>query len=178
VRPVVTIDPGHGGHDPGAHGPGGLLEKVVVLAISRRVRDLLLRENIDARLTREVDIFLPLHARLAAPRAACFVSIHCNGFADPAAHGTEVFHFAGRASDQRLARTMQRHLLSRLGRRDRGVKAAAFRVLKQARVPAVLIELAFITNPVEEALLGRADIQEQAARAIAEAVVEYLQEGR
>ncbi|MBT9143738.1 MAG: N-acetylmuramoyl-L-alanine amidase LytC [Dehalococcoidia bacterium] len=149
-------------------------EKVVVLAVALRVRELL-RDRVTVHMTRETDVDVPLARRLAAPNAACFISIHCNAHAMRIANGIETFRFAGgHHRNGLLAGILQRHMVARLGLRDRGVKTAAFQVLRQATVPAALVELGFISNHVEEALLESEVGQARAARAITDGVAEFL----
>ncbi len=155
-------------------GPTGVQEKVVVLAVALRVRELL-APTFNVHLTREDDVYVSLGRRTAAPNAACFVSIHCNAHAIRTANGIETFHFAmGHHRSAALAGTLQRHLVDWLVLRDRGVKTANFQVLRQTTVPAVLVELGFISNPTEEALLESEQGRERAARAIANGVLEFL----
>ncbi|HET9960171.1 MAG TPA: N-acetylmuramoyl-L-alanine amidase [Polyangiaceae bacterium] len=91
----AVLDPGHGGHDPGAIGPSGLREKDVALDIAHRAAPLLARElGISTLLTRDGDQFVPLDERTAranAFRADLFISIHCNASEDPGARGAMVF---------------------------------------------------------------------------------------
>jgi N-acetylmuramoyl-L-alanine amidase len=105
---TVVIDPGHGGADPGAKGPGGLWEKDVCLAIARALAaDLGRRPGIQTHLTRNRDVFLPLRkrTRIAAERQAdLFVSIHCNSSADRKARGTEVYFLSLRGASDPGAR--------------------------------------------------------------------------
>ena len=172
--PIVTIDPGHGGRQPGAVGPTGLLEKDVCLAVSLRVRSLL-QGQFDVRLTRDTDIDVPLARRRAIAGSRAYISVHCNAFGVAAANGTETFcRPGGTANDQRLAQVVQAEMLRALGRRDRGVKTAAFQVLRQGGVPAVLAELAFISNLVEEAILRDPRNHERAAQAIAAAIRAFV----
>ena len=173
---IITVDPGHGGRSPGAVGPTGVQEKRVCLAVALRVRELLrVRGHANCHLTRETDIDVPLNRRLPAADAACYVSIHCNAHTDSGASGTETFRFAGgHHQSGLLANVLQRNLLARLQLRDRGVKTAAFQVLRQAKCPGALVELAFISNPTEEALLESEHGQERAAQAIAAGVAEFL----
>ncbi len=95
ARKVVIIDPGHGGHDPGAIGPRGLREKDVVLDIALKVRDILSDEaSIEVSLTREADVFIPLEERTAIARnkdADLFVSIHANASPKRVARGVETY---------------------------------------------------------------------------------------
>ena len=173
--PIITIDPGHGGRQPGAVGPTGLLEKDVCLTVALRVRSLL-QGQFDVRLTRETDIDVPLARRRAIAGSRAYISIHCNAFGDAAANGTETFwRSGGTANDQRLAQVVQAEMLRALGRRDRGVKTAAFQVLRQGAIPAVLAELAFISNPAEEGILRDPRTHERVAQAIAAAIRAFVQ---
>lgn len=94
-RKVVVVDAGHGGHDPGAVGPGGLQEKEVTLDIALKVREILGREpDIGVILTRDTDIFIPLVERTAIARkhdADLFVSVHANASPNRRARGIETY---------------------------------------------------------------------------------------
>jgi N-acetylmuramoyl-L-alanine amidase len=94
VRRVV-LDPGHGGHDPGAKGPSGLLEKDVTLDVAHRAAPLIARElGIATLLTRDTDVFVPLDERTAranAFKADLLISIHCNANEDGSGHGVATF---------------------------------------------------------------------------------------
>ena len=105
---IVVLDPGHGGEDPGAIGPGGTREKDVVLQVA-----LLLRERINARadmravLTREGDYFVPLHARVQKARrvqADLLISIHADAFYTPRPQGASVFALSERGATSGAAR--------------------------------------------------------------------------
>lgn len=106
VRTIV-IDPGHGGHDPGAIGPSGLREKDVNLRIAKRLRERLIEEGKsfgieNVYLTRSSDRFIPLEERTAIARkrkADIFISIHCNGARSKKAHGIETY-ILGFTNDQ------------------------------------------------------------------------------
>lgn len=95
TKRIVVIDPGHGGHDPGAIGQGGLKEKDVVLDIAMKVREILSREpSLEVYLTRDNDIFIPLEERTAIARkkeADLFISIHANASPNRAARGVETY---------------------------------------------------------------------------------------
>jgi N-acetylmuramoyl-L-alanine amidase len=107
----VVIDAGHGGKDPGALGPSGLMEKDVVLDIAKRLRDLMQQDpRWRVTLTRDADVFIPLEARtaLANSRGAdLFVSIHANAAERPDAHGIETY-FLDLASDEQSMRVAAR----------------------------------------------------------------------
>ncbi|EOG0984588.1 N-acetylmuramoyl-L-alanine amidase [Neisseria gonorrhoeae] len=93
-RPVIMLDPGHGGEDPGAVSPGGLQEKHVVLSIARETKKQLEALGYNVFMTRNEDVFIPLGVRVAkgrARRADVFVSIHADAFTSPSARGTGVY---------------------------------------------------------------------------------------
>lgn len=94
-RPLVMLDPGHGGKDPGAIGPTGLMEKDVVLEIGRMVRDRLLADgDFEVRMTRDSDVFIPLEERTAMAnkaRADVFVSLHINASRNRSAEGISTY---------------------------------------------------------------------------------------
>jgi N-acetylmuramoyl-L-alanine amidase len=109
---IVAIDPGHGGEDPGATGPGGTHEKDVVLQIAYRLRDRINATVINgnpmrAYLTRDNDFFVPLHVRVQKARrvqADLFVSIHADAFMTPAASGASVFALSEGGASSTAAR--------------------------------------------------------------------------
>jgi N-acetylmuramoyl-L-alanine amidase len=148
--PLIIIDPGHGGRDPGACG-NGLQEKELNLKIGLALKKLLQDDNLSAGLTRGDDSFKSLNQRCELANnsnAGLFLSVHLNAAEDGEAQGMEVFHFPAGERGQKLAFAVYRELLS-LGRKGRGVKAANYFVLKHTRMPACLIECGFITNPDE-----------------------------
>lgn len=93
----VVLDPGHGGKDPGAIGPGGVLEKDVVLGVARRLAAQLTEAGYDVLLTRDSDVFIPLPERTRranAAKADLFVSIHANASPNRAASGIETYYLS------------------------------------------------------------------------------------
>ncbi|CAH2031449.1 N-acetylmuramoyl-L-alanine amidase [Trichlorobacter ammonificans] len=92
----IVVDPGHGGHDPGAVGPTGLQEKEVVLSIGLKLRELLKEElGLDVVMTRSTDVFIPLEERTAIANkvgADLFVSIHANAAPNRSAAGIETYY--------------------------------------------------------------------------------------
>ena len=111
-RPLVVIDAGHGGHDPGAIGPGGVREKDITLALTEAVRAELLRSGrVRVALTREGDRFLALQERYGVARrlgADLFISIHCDAAGSPGATGASVYTLSEVASDKEAARLAAR----------------------------------------------------------------------
>jgi N-acetylmuramoyl-L-alanine amidase len=184
---VVVIDAGHGGRDPGAAGIGGVLEKDVVLAISRRLADrLLARLPVSVLLTRADDSFVPIERRLPLEDdgAVVFVSLHANACAEPSARGLEVFFGGGQvrtastgATDSRaalLGRTISRALAARVGGVRGDARPAGFHVLVHNPVPSVLVEVGYLTHPEEAARTQDPAYQELLADALVDGVAEFL----
>jgi N-acetylmuramoyl-L-alanine amidase len=174
----IIIDPGHGGKDPGAV-ENGILEKELVLDVSKRVRELLLKENIEVIMTRDTDKYLTLEERVDIAKkhqVDGFVSVHANSFTSDSANGTEAFVRSASlpSLDQKsakLAESIHLRLLDVLGTRDRGVKKANFYVIRYNPHPATLLELGFISNPTEAALLNRK--RQDMAVAIKDGILDY-----
>lgn len=172
---LVTIDAGHGGRDTGAIGPTGLLEKDVVLDIAQRVRELLVRAGIRAIMTREADVFVELADRPRVARqqgATVFVSIHANASTRPSANGSETYYLTPQS--QVLAQMVQEELSRVPGLISRGTKTANFLVLRESDVPAVLVEVAYISNVDEEARLRQSAFRQRLAEAVGRGVQRFL----
>lgn len=105
---IVALDPGHGGEDPGAIGPGGTREKDVVLQIAHRLRDRINQQpNMRAYLTRDADFFVPLHVRVQKARrvqADLFISIHADAFFTARPQGASVFALSEKGASSSAAR--------------------------------------------------------------------------
>ncbi|BAS27152.1 N-acetylmuramoyl-L-alanine amidase [Limnochorda pilosa] len=173
---LVVLDPGHGGLDRGA-GDTDLSEKLVNLDIASRLGEALKRRGFEIAMTRSDDTFIPLWERAAlanALSADLFVSIHSNAAVDGAAEGIETYYLPKQPNNQILAQAVQRELVRTLRRKDRGVKSNNFWVLRDAEVPAILVEVSFITNPQEKELLGRETYRKEAAEAVATGIVQYF----
>jgi N-acetylmuramoyl-L-alanine amidase len=217
----VVIDPGHGGKDPGAQGQGGLAEKHVALSLAKKLRDRLRKElKLEAILTRESDVFLPLEERTVIAntrKADLFISIHTNASrnkelrgistyilnvaTDPEAAKLAAFENAvstKRISDlekilsdlmlntkisesTRLAHMAQDEMLRALhpkynGVRDLGVRQAPFYVLIGARMPSIMVECSFISNPVEAKRLASPAYQDMVATGIVNGIRSYIKQ--
>ena len=217
--PLVVLDPGHGGSDPGAIGPRGLQEKDVVLFVARDVKRIL-EERAVARvvLTRDGDTYLSLEERTRianAQNADLFISIHANASRQRDIRGVETYYLdnttdkaslrlaaienrsAGAQIDdlgqilrdlrlssnanesQILARTVQRSMTDTLRRSYRGIedlgaKGNLFFVLIGAHMPSVLVEVSYISNPVEERRLADPAYRRVIARGIVHGIEAYL----
>lgn len=108
-RPVIMLDPGHGGEDPGAIGPTGVREKDVVLAIARETRKQMERLGYHVLMTRNEDVFIPLRVRVARARAQqadLFISIHADAFTSPNPRGAGVYALSSGAATSEAARQL------------------------------------------------------------------------
>jgi N-acetylmuramoyl-L-alanine amidase len=183
-RPLIVIDPGHGGGAPGASG-NSLVEKVVVLDVARRFRDLLLADDADpagggqwaVKMTRSDDTAVSLTARSAYANslgASRFMSIHGNGFGDTSANGIETFSLSEGTPGAALRNLVQGEMISAWGLRDRGSKVANYAVLRETAMPAVLHELAFITNVTDAKKLASPAERQKAAVAHLRAIQRHF----
>jgi N-acetylmuramoyl-L-alanine amidase len=173
---LVVIDPGHGGSDPGAQYEG-LLEKDLNLKIALKVNEILESRGVKTYMTRDDDTFIPLHTRADMANnlnASLFLSIHNNAF-NSVEHGTETLYYPG-ATGSSFARIVQDTLVSALGTKDRGiVERPNLVVLNATKMPAVIAEVAFLTNTEDRALLMDDSFIQKAAEALADAVVKALE---
>ena len=220
---TVVIDPGHGGHDPGASSTLAI-EEEIVFDIAIQLKQLLEDEGIGVVLTRDRDTFHTLEERstFAAPHRNLFVSIHANAAPNPSASGIETWVFGhpldpslidqairengggaiGEALTQEalelisstdaksdllkneqlryscaLAQIVQDGMVEATGANDRGVRQNAFYVISTARIPAILVEVGFVSNEDEGSKLATADYQGKLATALADGIEEFLAGG-
>jgi N-acetylmuramoyl-L-alanine amidase len=198
---TVVLDPGHGGRDKGAVSPRNVYEKLMVLDIAKRVRNHLEARGLNVVLTRETDTALALSDRCKKAAAAggdLFVSIHGDKAASPSVNGAGCFilslpgHYSTHSygsgtppsasypgnkhdpANAALALRIQQHLVKATGQSDRGIKRARFQVLREAPCPAVLVEVAFLSNPQEEAMIIDPNGREKVARGISNGIAAYL----
>jgi len=175
---VVVLDAGHGGHDPGADGASGNYEKHFTQALTEKVYRILLREpGFKPYMTRTDDTFIELEDRAAianSQQADAFLSIHGNTFtSDPSVSGTETYYYE--PDSAKLAQVLQQAIVKATGFSDRGIKKEDWKVLRHSEVPAVLLEVGFLTNVREEALLLGETGQSQVAQAIVDGLKSYFQ---
>ncbi|MEL7504343.1 MAG: N-acetylmuramoyl-L-alanine amidase [Cyanobacteria bacterium J06554_6] len=177
-RFVVVIDPGHGGRDPGAVGIGGLQEKQVVNPISLRVAELLRQQGVEVVMTRDRDYELGLDTRVQiAERADAdfFVSIHANAInlSRPDVNGLETYYSSSRG--QAFARDVHDIVLREMQMNDRRVRQARFYVIRRTSMPAILIEVGFVTGEFDAPNLANPAWRDQMAVAIARGILVHLQ---
>lgn len=173
---IVGIDPGHGAgnkrlcqFDPGAV-YGVETEARIALIVAGFLRDECLRRGWRTFLTRTSNSDdAPLRDRVPRMRAAqcdCIVSLHCNAHEREFAHGTETLYFAA----EWVAAAVQREVVEALGTRDRGAKQRDDLAILRYERPAILVELAFLTNAGDRAILLDPVKQAAAAAAIADGI--------
>jgi len=180
----ICIDAGHGGTQPGAVGYFGTKEKDITLQVALQLRDVLKNAGVDVVMTRESDKDVrtakqpnELQARCDVAnnsKADVFISIHCNASNDSSAHGTETWYYPKDAKSKTLAQFIQTELVKQIGLKDRGVKQGNYYVTRYTKMPAVLVELAFISNPEEEVLLRNKAFQRKCAVGVANGILLFF----
>lgn len=179
TRPVVLIDPGHGGRDPGAVYET-VREAEITLAVAWRLKSLWAGYGGPGALylTREEDRFVALKQRTEMAdelSAEVLVSIHCDASERPEVSGFSVHHAPGAGPGRELAACLHRALARNLsGRRDRGLFASPFWVLKRTLAPAALVECEFLSHAAGRAWLKSSAGQELLASTLREGILEFL----
>ncbi|NLY50125.1 MAG: N-acetylmuramoyl-L-alanine amidase [Firmicutes bacterium] len=183
---IIVLDPGHGGIDTGAEGPGGVMEKDITLPVCQYLKEyfrlsgarVLLTRHDDRELSDDLVEDLRERVRLGnEARATVFLSIHGNSFPSPYEYGAQAFYYPNHPESPRLAHCIQDELVSMttpLGENYREVQEADFHVLRNSKCPAALIEIGFLSNPEEEALLADPAYQKRLAWHIFAGTVAFL----
>ena len=175
----VVIDPGHGGPDSGAIGIGGLRETDVVLDVSKVVTNILKKKGVKVKMTRTNEIDLDLGPRVSMAnntKADIFVSIHANASVGKKRNinGLETFYYSG-WKGRLLAEKIQKQIIKvSPGSPDRGVRRGSYFVIKQTNMPAVLVEIGFVTGKLDARRLEKSSHRKRVAYAIAKGILEYL----
>jgi N-acetylmuramoyl-L-alanine amidase len=181
---LIVIDPGHGGSDRGTiH--GGVAEANLTLDMAKRLRDILVAQGWQVKLTHDTDIDVyeandsahdELQARVNIANAAgarLFVSIHANAFINSGPYGTTLY--VTKPDDVALARVVETHLEGD-GTKDDGIVKSNMYVTHHTRMPAVLIETAFLSNPNDYTLLTSAAWRQKVAQEMADGIDQYAKE--
>ena len=188
--PLILVDAGHGGSDPGMIGVGGLEEKGINLSISLLLRDTLEKSGYSVIMTREEDKGLydssaankkaqDMQRRIAMIREyapVLSVSIHQNSYQDEGVHGPQVFYYESSVEGKKLAEAVQSSLNNQLEvDRPREVKGnTSYYLLKRSSGTLVIVECGFLTNPEEAQKLQTKEYQEKVAAAVSEGIRTYL----
>lgn len=183
---VITIDPGHGGSDPGAVSKKGTYEKTITLAMARKLKADLEKMGATVYLTRSGDVDVAgknaddaaeLQARVDVAEKHCsdlFISLHINASVNKKASGISTYYYAKSNYDGKLAKCIHKQLTTNFGLNDMGVREANFYVIKRCCMPAVLMELGFISNAKEEKTIKGNWFQNKAMDLVSKGIKDYF----
>ncbi|MFG6150060.1 N-acetylmuramoyl-L-alanine amidase [Halobacillus sp. B23F22_1] len=172
----ITLDPGHGGSDPGAIGVDNSYEKNVNLSTAKHTYDELSQAGAKVTMTRSGDQYLTLDERVSISNSYdtdAFISLHYNSSAYASAKGISSYYYDS-GKDLPWARALQNQLASHTDRQNDGVFNQDFRVVKDNKAPAVLLELGFLSNSEETATVQTESYQSQVADAITQGTIDYF----
>lgn len=191
VGKTVVIDPGHGGQDGGATSTDGVLEKDITLKISNILRDQLEQAGAYVVMTREKDEELSdpevnkigkrkaqdLSRRVKLIRevdADLVISIHLNAIPSPRWRGAQTFYYPNGEENKKLAESIQSELIRNLENTDRKAKEIEeVYLLKESPTTTALVEVGFLSNPEEAALLAKDRYQKKIASSIYYGILKY-----
>ncbi len=189
-KPVVVVDIGHGGRDPGKIGVDGSLEKDVNLQIAQKLKAYLEKSDVTVVMTRDGDQGLydedDGNKKMADMKGRCdlinktspalTVSIHQNSYHEESVNGGQVFYYKKSENGKRLAEILQKRFDFVLGERNRRFAKANdnYYLLLHVRSPIVIVECGFLSNQKEAALLNTEEYQDRLAWTIHMGILEYL----
>lgn len=186
---TVILDAGHGGKDGGASSESGIIEKEVVLSVTKKVEDYLKMQGINVVLTRDGDY------DLASPEAkkrktedlskrvqimngqenGIVVSIHANAITNSSWSGAQTFYDPKKIENKQLATAIMNSMKNNLQTTTREAKAiSSLFILKNSNVPSTLVEIGFLSNPDEAEKLNTDSYQDEIAYAIYEGILYYF----
>ncbi len=191
---VIVVDPGHGGIDPGVVGSSGTMEKDVALEVGRRLAASLGQAGAMVLMTRDTDTDLSdpgtigasakkredLKRRVALANdneADLYVSIHVNSTSDPSRRGAQTFVQQGSAESKKASQMIQSELAGLLKNTARQPSEVDFYITRNTSMPAVIVEIGFMTNETEEKLLADPVYQGKVAWAVYAGIVKYFAQG-
>lgn len=173
-RNTVVLDAGHGGSEYGAI-RCGINEKDINLDIAKRVEAILLSNGVNVEMTRNIDSTVSLEDRTvfsANKNPDIFVSVHVNSSVKPEIFGIETHYYHPNSIN--LAQTVHSSMISYIKTVDRGLFKSKFYVINHTTVPAILVEIGFLSNSCERAELLGEERKQETAQAIAEGILKYL----
>ena len=171
---TIVVDAGHGGFDRGGVPYQRIGEKGLTLDVAQRLRRVLQASGYRVVMTRDSDVFIPLGQRTAIANSsgnATFVSIHFNSSSRSGANGIETYY--SRSDAAGLATRIHRNVVAISPSENRGIRRRGFFVLRRSRVPAVLVECGFLTNPTEGRYALNANYRQRIAEQIARGIQGY-----
>ena len=178
---LIILDPGHGGFDMGAEAPG-VQEKMLALTTAILLKKHLSDKGYRVILTRSKDVFVSLSKRSTianSTKSTLFLSLHYNAHVKADPSGIEVYYYregssSRSAASKKLAQNVLSHMIALTGAESRGVKHGNLHVIRETKMPAILVEGGFITNPKERNKLKENEYLDQIALGIAEGVDKYF----
>lgn len=186
----VVIDSGHGGIDPGKESNNGVLEKDINLAIAMKLKELLEEAQIEVIMTRDEDEGLyeesDANKKIADMKKRCtiinesgadlVVSIHQNSFQSSLVKGAQVFYYKYSAEGKKLAGILQKQLIEDLDNENKRVEKEdnTYYLLVNTKIPTVIAECGFLSNPEETQLLCTEEYQQKVAEALYQGIITYL----
>ncbi len=189
-KPIVIIDSGHGGNDPGKIGVNGALEKDINLQIAKRLKHYLEASGVQVIMTRKDDVGLysasDRHKKMADMRGRCqlineaapvlAVSIHQNSYHEESVTGGQVFYYKNSENGKRLAEILQKRFDFVLGSQNKRKAKAndSYYLLLHVKQPIVIVECGFLSNSQEAARLISEDYQDRLAWTLHMGIMEYL----
>lgn len=192
-KPLVVIDSGHGGNDPGKVGIDGSLEKDINLQIAKKLKTYLEASDVEVLMTREDDTGLynagDNNKKMADMRKRCdmineakpalVVSIHQNSYHQEAISGGQVFYYKGSEKGKKLAEILQKRFDYVLGTANRRTAKANdnYYLLLHVKKPIVIVECGFLSNWKESAMLNSEEYQDKLAWTIHMGIMQYLNGG-
>ncbi len=183
-KPLVVIDPGHGGVDPGTSG-NGLVEKEVSLDLCKKIESSLKKSGINTYMIRDDDKTIDYRERIKianTKNAALYLSIHCDNFKDTSTNGFEVFY--SRATDLKkgnllekdYAKIMENSLINVPEIKSRGIYPnATYSVLVRAQMPSIIFEMGFLSNKNDADQLKSQSYKLRAAEALSQGIQKSLE---
>jgi len=172
----VVIDPGHGGRDPGAVSVLGIYEKTVNLDVANKLARYLKNQGIDVIMTRSGDSHLSLDQRVRIGNRNdpdLFISIHADSCETASVRGYTVYICKSASKSSVSAAGIVENAMRSSNLKSRGVRKADYKVLVSTKCPAILVELGYLSNRKEAALLSDSSFREDLAQRLADAVCQY-----
>ena len=176
---TIAIDAGHGGKEKGAIGCLGHNEKDIVLEISKHLEHELEHRGAHVVMTRKDDTYLGLRDRIDIANekdSMFFISIHANALPDtmnPLEHsGTSIYYYYNQAKP--FAETIINEIITQTGTKNDKVRQESFAVVRNTNALSILVEIAYMINPEDNAKLINPEFQKKCAKAITDGIVKYL----
>ena len=182
---IIAIDAGHGGGDPGAIGVTGTAEKEINLILAKKMKILLEKKGAMVVMTRTDDsVYSDIKKEELDHRAALvqkkdaelFLSIQCNAVPNPSLHGAQTFYYPGSENGEILAKCIQSRFVKTLKNTDReALTLSSAYIMSKLEIPAIMVEVGFLSNTEEEALLNDDAYREKIVAAIYGGIVDYYE---